>query len=192
MRPAPLRPTRLLWLDLEMTGLDPAVDLIVEVAAVVTDFEFKSLGSFDSAVRQPLAAVEARLAANPWFESQPDGYLQEIISQTQAGQPLAEVEARILALVDRHFPASEAVILAGNSIRVDRAFVDHYWPRLAARCHYRMLDVSAWKVYFQGRWGLEYQKQGRHRATADIAESIAELQYYLDQLGRPGDPGGKE
>ena len=180
MQPKSPHPTRLLWLDLETTGLDSAVDLIVEAAVVATDFRLRLVGGFDSAVSQPLELVETRLAANPWFDSQPDGYRQDIIDQTQSGQPLLAVEARIIELVDRHFPASEAVILAGNSIRLDRTFIDRYWPRLASRCHYRMLDVSAWKIYLQGRWGIDYQKRGQHRAAVDISESIAELKYYLD------------
>lgn len=179
MRPQAPSPTRLLWVDLEMTGLDPKVDVIVELAAVVTGFDLDVLAEFDSAVKQPAAVLEERLRSSPWFKIQPPSYGREIVEASLAGQPLEVVEARLLDLIAKHFPRSEAVVLAGNSIRLDRDFIDRYCPDLAGRCHYRMLDVSAWKVYFQGRWGVDYQKRQTHRAVDDIVESIAELKHYL-------------
>ena len=172
-------PTRLLWIDLEMTGLEPEVDVIVELAAVVTDFNLDILAELDSAVKQPAEVLRERMRSSPWFEIQSQSYYQEIFDSSQSGQPLAVVEAQLVDLISKHFPTSEMVVLAGNSIRVDRAFIDRYCPTLAKLCHYRMLDVSAWKVYFQGRWAVDYQKQKLHRAVGDIHESIAEFKHYL-------------
>ena len=179
MQPKAPKPTRLLWVDLEMTGLEPSIDLIVELAAVITDFDLKILAEFDAAVWQPTDVLQQRIDSSPWFKIQPPSYGQEIFDSSQAGQPLAEVEAQLVDLIGQHFPQSEMVVLAGNSIRVDRAFIDRYCPKLAQLCHYRMLDVSAWKVYFQGRWGVDYHKRKAHRAVDDIHESIAEFQHYL-------------
>ena len=162
-----------------MTGLDPEADVIVELAAVATDFDLEILAEFDSAVKQPIEILKERMKSSPWFAIQPQSYRQEIFDSSQAGQPLAVVEARLVDLISKHFPQSELVVLAGNSIRVDRAFIDRYCPVLAELCHYRMLDVSAWKVYFQGRWGVDYPKQKSHRAVDDIRESIAEFKHYL-------------
>ena len=106
----------------------------------------------------------------PWFQARSENYRHDILDRTRSGQPLKVVEEQILELVSKHFPESEPVILAGNSIRLDRSFIDRYWPALAGRCHYRMLDVSAWKVYLQGRWGVDYEKQDKHRAVGDILE----------------------
>lgn len=179
MQPKMPKPTKLLWVDLEMTGLDSQVDVIVELAAVVTGFDLEVLAEFSAAVKQPAAVLEERLRSSPWFKIQPPSYGQEMFDASQSGQPLEVVEAQLIDLISNHFPKSEPVILAGNSIRVDREFIDRYCPRLSELCHYRMLDVSAWKVYFQGRWGVDYQKRRTHRAVDDIAESIDELKHYL-------------
>ena len=173
-------PTKLLWVDLEMTGLNPQVDVIVELAAVVTDFRLETLAEFESAIVQPPELLQERFESSPWFKTQPQSYSRDIFNACQSGQPLEVVEKQVINLIASHFPKSEPVILAGNSIKLDRAFIDRYCLAWSRFCHYRMLDVSAWKVYFQGRWGLNYQKQNSHRAVDDIKESIAEFKYYLE------------
>ena len=171
----------LLWVDLEMTGLVATTDLIVEVALVVTDYNLTPIkAQYQSGVYNDPANLDKILAASVWHQQQPPAYLEAIRQSSRQGKSLAVVEKEILDLIDRHFDPESSIILAGNSIRTDRAFIDHYWPQLGARCHYRMLDVSAWKVYLAGRFGLDYQKQSSHRAIDDIKASIAELDYYIN------------
>ena len=119
---------------------------------------------------------------NDWFLAQPKAYQDQMLTVPANARSLTLVETDLLGLIDNHWSANQPVILAGNSIRVDRDFVARYWPRLEARLHYRMLDVSAWKIFFQGRYGFEYQKKAGHRALSDIEESIAELQFYVRYL----------
>ena len=76
----------------------------------------------------------------------------------------------------------EPALLAGNSIHMDRQFIRHWWPNVEKRLHYRMLDVSAWKVVMIGKYGIEYEKLEKHRALDDIRESIDELEFYLTKL----------
>lgn len=171
----------LLWIDLEMTGLVAATDLIVEVALVVTDFGLGPIkAQYQSGVYHDPQALDAILAASTWHQEQTKDYVAAIRAVSVSGRPLDVVEDEIIKFIEPHFGPGEAIMLAGNSIRIDRAFIDHYWPRLAARCHYRMLDVSAWKVYMSGRFGFEYEKQSSHRAIDDIKESIAELECYIN------------
>ena len=84
--------------------------------------------------------------------------------------------------IDEHFAPDEKVILAGNSIHQDRKFIDNEWPRLAERLHYRMLDVSAFKVLFDGKYGKKFAKPEAHRAMEDIRGSIQELTYYTGKI----------
>ncbi len=77
---------------------------------------------------------------------------------------------------------SELAVLAGNSIHNDRNFIKRWWPEVDKLLHYRMLDVSSYKILMQAKYGVEFHKKDVHRATADIQASIAELQYYLEQL----------
>ena len=174
-------PNRLLWLDLEMTGLDATRDRILEVAVVITDFNLESYAEYGSGVLQSKQVIEPLLQANPWFQQQSLNYQKAIRNTYLTGKKMAEIESSIIKLVDAHI-GDEKIILAGNSIYKDREFVARYLPKLESRLHYRMLDVSAWKVYMQGKYGLAYKKQEQHRALADIHESIAELKLYAKKL----------
>lgn len=174
------RPTKLLWVDLEMTGLDARKDVIIEVAAIVTDFDFKVLGSYEAAVKQPREMVEVRMAASPFWQEQTAGR-DAFLEKLDDGIAPEEAEAALVKLVTEHF-GTEPAILAGNSIYNDRNFIRAGWPRLDALLHYRMLDVSSFKILMMGKHGLEFTKTDQHRALSDIKESIAELEYYLDWL----------
>lgn len=177
-----IKPTKLLWIDLEMTGLDPQQDVILEVAAEVTDFEFKTLGNYEARVRQPRETVLDRMQKNVWWADYPDNR-DEFVTKLDEGKLSREVESELIAFVEEHF-GRESAVLAGNSIHNDRKFIAEWWPALDLKLHYRMLDVSSWKVYMQGRFGVEYDKQEAHRAYDDIQESIAELQQYLEYFGQ--------
>jgi oligoribonuclease len=178
-----ITPQKLLWLDLEMTGLDDANDRILEVAAIITDWDFREIASFETGVSQDQAAYN-RLRANELAASRPVE-TEELITTAQSGMPETEAEEAVLRLIAEHAEAGETLLLAGNSIHSDRRFIRRYWPRLDAMLHYRMLDVSAWKVVMVSRYGVEFRKQEKHRALDDIRESIAELQSYLRYITIP-------
>lgn len=173
-----IKPTKLLWIDLEMTGLDPQQDVILEVAAEITDFEFKTIASYEARVRQPRETVLDRFQKNVWYKDYPENR-DDFINKLNQGKLSGEVEKELIAMVEEHF-GREPAVLAGNSIYNDRKFIAEWWPAFDLKLHYRMLDVSAWKVFMQGRHGLTYDKQEAHRASDDVQESIAELQYYLE------------
>ncbi len=171
-------PTKLLWVDLEMTGLDPQKDVILEVAAEVTDFDLKTLESYEAAVQHKREAVAGRMQNNIWWKDFPANR-DQFLDNLEHGKPLAQVEQELVALVDKHF-GHEPAVLAGNSIHNDRGFIKQYMPTLDLKLHYRMLDVSAWKILMQGKHNVVYEKTNSHRAFDDIQASIAELQFYLD------------
>jgi oligoribonuclease len=171
-------PTRLLWVDLEMTGLDPVNDVILEVAAEVTDFEFKTLASYEACLRQPRDIVVERMQKNIWWTDFPANR-DEFVRKLDDGKPGEQVERELCELIEQHF-GDEPAVLGGNSIHNDRNFIKQWWPQLDLKLHYRMLDVSAWKVFMQGRYGVTFEKKEVHRAFDDIQASIAELQYYLE------------
>lgn len=170
-------PTKLLWVDLEMTGLDPHEDVILEVAAEVTDFDFKTLASYEAIVGQSRAVVVDRMRKNSWWDGFPVNR-DEFVAKAEGGKPSEQVEQELIDLIEQHF-GGEPAVLAGNSIHNDRQFIAQHWPRLDLKLHYRMLDVSAWKVLMQGKYGLPFEKKEVHRAFDDIQASIAELQHYL-------------
>jgi oligoribonuclease len=171
-------PTKLLWVDLEMTGLDPLEDVILEVAAEVTDFEFKTIGSYEAIIRQPKDLVVERMQKNKWWADFPANR-DEFVNKLETGKASQQVEQELIQLVEEHF-GEEPALLAGNSIHNDRNFVKQWWPQLDLKLHYRMLDVSAWKVLMQAKYGVEFEKKEVHRAFDDIQASIAELQHYLE------------
>ncbi|HEX8227301.1 MAG TPA: oligoribonuclease [Candidatus Saccharimonadales bacterium] len=174
-------PTKLLWVDLEMTGLDVGQDVIIEIAVEVTDFDFKTLASYEALVLQP----EEKLSGmNPWAQTQHDasGLTERVRTQ---GKPERDVIHELVGFIKAQF-GDEPAILAGNSIHSDRKFIVKWWPEVDALLHYRMMDVSSWKIIMQTKFGVEFEKKGTHRAFDDIQASIAELQFYLDWLGKPG------
>lgn len=172
-----------LWMDLEMTGLDPVEDRILEVAVIATDWDFTEVATYESAVKVGSRLVERRMKVGQAFwDANPlarDGLIAQNLERSRHGRT---VENELLAFVDEYFEPGTRVLLAGNSIHQDRKFIDHEWPRLSARLHYRMLDVSAWKVVFDGRYGKKFSKPEEHRALGDIRGSIQELKYYLKKV----------
>lgn len=171
-------PTKLLWVDLEMTGLDSAKDVILEVAAEITDFKFKTLASYEARVKQPEKVVLDRMQKNTWWREFPENR-DEFVQKLDEGKPLKQIEQEMLTLVQEQF-GNELAVLAGNSIYNDRMFIKQWMPSLDLKLHYRMLDVSAWKVFMQGRYQVVFEKREVHRAFDDIQASIAELEHYLE------------
>lgn len=172
----------ILWLDLEMTGLDAGSDLILEVATIATDWDFNEIAVYEGIVKNEDMTLEERLSANSIFWDANPSVRQALLKQNQHGKDLSEVEDELLKFIDEHCIDDKPVILAGNSIHMDRRFIAAQWPRLDARLHYRMLDVSAWKVVFEGRFKKKFAKPEEHRALGDIRGSIMELEYYLKKV----------
>jgi oligoribonuclease len=173
---------KILWVDLEMTGLDAKDDLILEVAAVVTDWDFNEIATYEGVIKNEDMTLEERLAANSVFwDANPDSK-NGLLAQNNDGKDLVEVEDELLKFIDEHFDTEKPVLLGGNSIHMDRRFIVSQWPRLDARLHYRMLDVSAWKVVFEGKYKKKFVKPEEHRALGDIRGSIMELKYYLTKM----------
>ncbi|MBK7961810.1 MAG: oligoribonuclease [Bdellovibrionales bacterium] len=167
--------TNLLWVDLEMTGLQVERDVVIEVAALVTDLNFNELTCYEAVVKQSQTALE-----------QMDSWNQEhhkasgLLAKIPSGKDPLLVERELVELTKRHFPDPKSKpVLAGNSISQDRAFIDRYFKNLAGLLHYRMLDVTAWKIIFQNKYKKEFKKKQAHRALDDIRESIEELKFYL-------------
>ncbi len=173
---------RLLWLDLEMTGLSPQDELITEVAIIVTDWDFNEVATYQGIVKNSDKLLKKRFAANAKFWDENPQSRDGLINQNKEGKPLRQVENDILELIKNNFKADVPVLLAGNSVYWDRMFITKNWPRFDAKLHYRILDVSAWKVVFEGKFGKKFMKPDAHRALDDIRGSIAELQYYLTKL----------
>jgi oligoribonuclease len=180
------KPARLVWIDLEMTGLDPTHDEIVEIAAIVTDAELAELDEGVSLVVRPadLSILDGMddVVVRMHTES---GLLTDI----PEGVPLAQAGDAVLAYVRQHVPDAGRAPLAGSSVYVDRGFISRYLPELDAHLHYRLVDVSTIKELARRWYPRAYfnspAKTGGHRALADIRESIAELRYYRETLFVP-------
>ena len=161
-----------------MTGLDLAVDELVEVAVVITDFDLKPLDDgFTVVIKPDQTALDnmGDFVTNMHAES---GLLTEIPN----GKSLAEAEYEVLEYILRFVPEHNTAPLAGNTIGTDRAFLAKYMPRVDAHLHYRNVDVSSIKELSRRWYPRAYfqspAKNGGHRALADILESIRELDYY--------------
>lgn len=170
----------LLWMDLEMTGLDPVEDRILEAAVIATDWDFREIATYEAVVKVGPNLMKTRMVGEFW-DKFPE-VREALTRQNGTGKNGRTVENELLGFIDEHFDPEKPVLLAGNSIHQDRKFIDNEWPRLSARLHYRMLDVSAWKVVFEGRYKKKFAKPEAHRAMEDIRGSIQELEYYLKKV----------
>lgn len=168
----------LLWIDLEMTGLSPEDDRILEVAAIATDWEFNELDTLTAVVKVDEDLMKKRMVGEFW-EKNKESY-DALVAQNEKGLPAEKVEKLLLDFVDKNF--GETVYLAGNSIHQDQKFIEREWPKLNARLHYRQLDVSAWKIYFENALHRKFAKPDNHRALDDIRGSIEELKWYSKMI----------
>lgn len=170
-------PTKILWIDLEMTGLDSDKDRIVEVAVLITDFDFKPLVEYEAVIHQSDKVIDSM---NPWAASQhsSSGLTAKIRSSKKTEKTVIK---EIYKLIVDNF-GEEKAILAGNSIHNDRNFIKKWWPKIDGLLHYRMLDVTSYKILMQGKYNLEFEKSDNHRAMDDIKASIEELKFYIDKL----------
>lgn len=169
----------LVWLDMEMTGLDPAKERIIEIATILTDGNLAEIAVGPDLVIHQDDAVLA--AMDDWNRTHhgASGLTERVKASTISDE---EAEAQTLAFLNQHVGAKERPVLAGNSIHQDRRFIRRYMPKLDARLHYRMVDVSTIKELAR-RWFPEIiakqpAKNDSHRALDDIRESIEELRYY--------------
>lgn len=162
-----------------MTGLVPEQDVILEVAAEVTGTDLdETIDSYEARIQHSREVVLRRMQENSWWKEFPENR-DDFVAGLSSAKPLAAVEKELVAFVDHHF-GNEPAVLAGNSIQSDRAFIKQWMPELELRLHYRMLDVTSWKLIMESKYGLKYEKPEVHRAFEDIQASIAELQYYLE------------
>lgn len=175
-----------MWMDLEMTGLDPAIDVIVEIATIVTDDQLQIIAEGpDLVVHQP-DDVLARMDPFVVDMHTKSGLLPAITASTIS---LEEAGAATLAFIKEYVPEMRKVPLCGNSIGMDRRFLAAYLPDIENWLHYRSIDVSSVKELVK-RWypkvdGGRPFKQGTHRALDDIRESINELRYYREHTFVP-------
>lgn len=173
-----------LWIDLEMTGLDPVEDRILEVGAIITDWNFKEVATLELPVRVSPRLLEKRMKKGPsaeFWNSVPETRDALIAQNEQAMATSEEVEQVLLEFITAHFEENIPIILAGNSIHMDRRFIENEWKKLNARLHYRMLDVTSWKIVFEAKTKHKFAKREAHRALDDIRGSIEELRYYLSK-----------
>ncbi len=165
---------------MEMTGLDVNKERIIEVAAIVTDSDFKELDVFESVVFQDQSFIDGMDDWNTQHHTD-----SGLVAKIPTAPKQSDVEKKLCDFVAKHFK-EEPAVLAGNSIGQDRKFIDAYMPKLAEQLHYRMLDVTAWKLIMGPRFNVTYEKKESHRALEDIKESIAELKTFVDFIDQKG------
>ena len=174
-------PNNLIWIDMEMSGLDPEIDRVLEVAIVITTSQLEVVAEAPTLVVYQPAGVLDRM--DDWNKGThgKSGLIDRVKASTLTD---AEVEAQMLAFVAQHVPPRLSPI-CGNSVHQDRRFLVRYMPKLEEYFLYRNLDVSTLKELAR-RWKPEVMagltKHGKHEALADIHESISELRYYREHI----------
>jgi oligoribonuclease len=176
---------RIVWIDCEMTGLSLQADALIEVAALVTDFELNQLGDgVDLVVKPPAGALE-----------QMDDFVRGmhtssgLLAELDSGVTLSEAQQQVLSYVREWVPEPRKAPLGGNTVGTDRGFLARDMSELEGHLHYRVIDVSSIKELSRRWYPRAYfnapKKSGGHRALADIRESIAELRYYREAVFVP-------
>ena len=177
-----------------MTGLRPSVDRITEIAAIVTDMELREIATYESGVKHARELLEQLTDESEWHIQQKQ-YTANMIDHCIGGKSEEVVQSELIDFIERHIGLSKRpeeyphtpgsleakgeIYLAGNSIGADRAFIESWWPKVARVLHYRMIDVSSFKVWHQAHGTKKFVKMNKHRALEDIRESIAEFAYYV-------------
>lgn len=161
-----------------MTGLEPDKDKILEVAAIATDMELNEVARYEAVIKVDEKLMKSRMVGDFWEKNHASR--DALIAQNETGKPVQEVENELLEFIDKN--CTKELYLAGNSIHQDRKFIEREMPKLNKRLHYRMLDVSAWKIYFENALKKKFTKPENHRALDDINGSIEELKWYLTFL----------
>jgi oligoribonuclease len=179
---------RLVWIDCEMTGLDLGADALIEVAALVTDFDLEVIGDGVDIIIKPEPAALDQMTDFVREMHTKSGLLEELDS----GVAMADAEQMVLDYIRKHCPDGSRPPLAGNTVATDRMFLARDMPTLEAFLHYRIVDVSSIKElsrrWFSRAYFQSPPKRGNHRALADIQESIEELRYYREAVFVPS-PG---
>jgi oligoribonuclease len=178
---------RLVWVDLEMTGLDPATCTIVEIATIVTDQDLGVVAEGPSLVIRPPDEALATMSDFVRELHVKSGLLERIGASTVT---LADAQRETLSFLEQH-TARGTSLLCGNSVWKDRAFLEKYMPEVVGFLHYRMIDVSTLKELVRRWYPTRFhapKKKEAHRALGDIRESIEELRWYRAQVFAP--PGG--
>lgn len=173
----------LLWMDMEMTGLDPARERVIEMATIITTYSLDVVAEGPELVlHQPEDVLGAM---DDWNRRHHGG--SGLIDRVRASTVQeAEAEQQTLAFINAYFRSDERPVLAGNSIHQDRRFIRRYLPKLDQRLHYRMIDVSTVKElgkrWYPGLMDVRPAKNETHRALDDVRESIAELRFYRERI----------
>lgn len=179
---------RIVWIDCEMTGLSLERDALIEVAALVTDFELNQLGDGVDLVIKPSAESLEQMDDFVRTMHTTSGLLGEL----DAGTTMQDAQEQVLAYVREWVPEPRKAPLGGNTVATDRGFLARDMPELESHLHYRIIDVSSIKELSRRWYPRAYfgapAKSGGHRALADIRESIAELRYYREAVFVPA-PG---
>jgi oligoribonuclease len=175
-------PEYLVWIDCEMTGLNPDTECLVEIAAVVTDTELNVIDEGIDLVIKPRAGTVEAMGDYVRKMHTDSG----LINEFEDGLELEDAEAQVLEYIKKYIPTAKATPLAGNTISTDRLFISKYMPKLDDHLHYRNIDVSTIKELAKRWYPRAYfqapKKDGGHRALADILESIEELKYYRQSV----------
>lgn len=179
--------TPIVWIDCEMTGLDPDVDELVEIAVVITDADLQPLDRGLQLVIKPSDAAVAQM--NEFVQKMHT--TTGLIDEWDDGLTVSEAEAQVLEYVKKFVPDAKKAQLGGNSVGTDKTFLTKYMPNLINHLHYRIIDVSSIKELAKRWYPRTYfsapAKTGNHRALGDIYDSIDELRYYRAALFPAGD-----
>jgi len=164
---------------MEMTGLDSKQDKILEIATIVTGWDLSIKATYEATIKVSESILKARMKGRFWNKNKK--VRDALIAASKKGRDIADVEQELIDFVQKNY-TKRTIYLAGNSIHQDRKFLEQEMPKLNKMFHYRLLDVSAYKIYFQEVLGMKLEKPEAHRALDDISGSISEFKQYIGMI----------